>query len=197
MTKGFLSKAVGAALVLTASVAGAQPVSYMTQYSCGNGAFLDVAVCAFGGVTLTFTGQALTPVTAPTQIDYGTVLASALGGSAFTFAPGTFVQMALIQTSPVPGQAVTIGTMSGTIFSNTQSLASITWTPNVLDIGPIHYTIENLSGGVTPINAPSTGAQTIRGTVVNTTTPEPATYGLMATGLVGLFGITRRRKATA
>ena len=45
-----------------------------------------------------------------------------------------------------------------------------------------------------PVNAPNAGALNIRGAVSVSAIPEPSTYALMATGLVGILGFARRRR---
>ena len=78
---------------------------------------------------------------------------SAAGAVAYS---GQNVSIMIVQTSPVVGQASTFGTLNGTIVSNTQSGATITWGAPVWNIGPVRYTIE----GATPISAPNAGPNT-------------------------------------
>jgi hypothetical protein len=186
----FSTAAAAAALLLSAGVAGAQPFTYSTQFSCSGavGTYANVVVCPFGANTLTFTGQPTTTLTGPTNLDFGTVLAT--GPVVYS---GQTVFMTVLQTGPTVGSTTTTGTLGGAVVSDLQSNATITWSPNVLNIGQVRYTLET----ATPINAPAAGSNTIRGLAANTTVPEPATVGLMATGLVGLAGVVRRRRATA
>jgi hypothetical protein len=194
---------VTAGLAVSAAAAGAQQVQYCTQYSftntfaslaCGLGdsrTFTNVGG-SVGTATLTFTGQALTTVNAPTFADYGTVEVVNSSGAAQNIG-GTQIFLRILQFAPTNGQATVVGSMSGAI-SGMSSTGVINWNSpsRFATIGPVTYEVERLSQGQTSINAGNTGPQTIRGFV--TTVPEPSTYALMGTGLLGLLGVAARRR---
>ena len=186
--------------VVAASTASAQ--TYSTCYSfIPFGSCADPVAFTYGSggntATLTFTGQAVTTVTAPTFLDFGTVQVTGVAGTGFTFDGTQTVFMRISQTAPSGGSAIVGGLFSGGITSTTSSTAIINWNSpsRFATIGVATYEVERLTVGLTPINASSTGAQTIRGFV--TVVPEPSTVLLMSAGLAGLgfFGFRRKKNA--
>jgi hypothetical protein len=195
----YLAAAVTLAAV-SAPPAAAQAVQYSTLYSFtglpGSYSALtsNIFTSATGTATLTFTGQPVTLVTAPSFIDYGTVAVTGAQGT-FNFT-GQQVFLEILQTLPTTGNAVVVGALSGAITGNTQSNAIINWNSpsRFATIDGTTYELERLGSGFTSINAETTGPQTIRGYVSTTTTPEPASMTLLATGLAGVFGAVRRKR---
>src|SRR5690348_7371456 len=95
---------MAAALALTVGAAGqakAQLVSYSTEYSTDGVNFFASVFQTFGGIKLTYVGQPLTGVIAPTYGDLGTVTASGTGSGT---ASGN-IWMRIIQTVPSGGTA--------------------------------------------------------------------------------------------
>lgn len=206
MAKHVLRMALVAGLGVTFSATAAKAqVQYCTQYSftnvfasttCGLGdsrTFTNVGGTV-GTATLTFTGQALTGVATPTFADFGLVQVTGSTGAAQGLA-GTSVFVRILQFLPTSGQATVLGAITGSV-DGTSSTGVINWNnpSRFATIGAVTYEIERLSNGQTPINAQSSGPQTIRSYITSSVVPEPSTYALMATGLAGLLVTARRRK---
>ena len=207
-----VTKVMGAVLLAGAAFAApvqAQTVSYTTTGSftgsgatCNNAVFTPTATCAFGGFTLTFTGE--------NANNLGNGVASlgnfTLSGTGNTSIPaGTLFAIMINQTSPSVGTGITDGLISGTVQSFPpagSNSSTLVWIPDrFVNIGATTYELifDNTGpaagrGLAIPFNNPEGSRRGID--VLVTATPEPGSMALVATGLLGMFGIARRRMRT-
>lgn len=188
--------------VLSAGVAAASAVTYSTSTSqlCVGASGCGVATQTIGGgtgVTVTFNPVASSTVTAaPTTFgSFGEINVSCVGGGTACGSQslaGLNLFINIAQTVPSVGNgSITGGVISGSI-AGTASSAVITWSvPNTITIGTISYAVLNNPLGLVPpsVNA---GVTSIQAVITDTTIPEPSTYMLISSSLVGL-GLLRKR----
>jgi len=189
-----------------AAPAGAQ-INYSTTGQFTGGCTTPAAItatCTGGGFQLLFTG------TDVNLISYNNGSAAFLGsflltpttGGTVTVPPGAVMfELAIHQVSPTVGTNSTIGTFSGQVTFSPGPPAtggsSLVFAPNqVVNIGGTTYRLIFDSGPDVNYNGIKISLDVNQPTDVRAivSTPEPASLGLLATGLVGLFGISRRRK---
>jgi hypothetical protein len=186
-----------AALALGSLPAAAQTVAFSTTGAFSGGGCTAVS-CTFGSFTLSFTPVGSNTFLSGSLVDLGSFTTScSLSTCGMTsFPAGVTFTLTINQTIPSAGNNNFAGSVSGSLAFN-PSFSSLIWTPapNNLGIGAVNYALVVDNTGNFNIEAP--GAQNPNETVVKafvTTTPEPSTVALMATGMFGLIPVIRRRR---
>jgi hypothetical protein len=200
----FLKTAV--AISCSAATSWAQTVTYSTSGTFGggtNGTVCTTTSCTSGGFTLSFVNASSASYTAPTLVDLGQFLASfsPSGGTAgLTAFSGVTFTLTIAQTAPSGGTGGFFDGITGSLAYNPSS-SSLVWSPisTQTAIGVVTYTLVTDNTGNINIQAPTTAEgnnpnpTSVKANV--TATPEPATFLLLAPGLVAL-GMVRRRRSS-
>jgi len=112
-----------------------------------------------------------------------------------TFAPFDF-NLTITETSPYSASGTFVGHSGGGQVYLNQSNISITWAPLQLgpgaNFGTTFFTTTLTTGIVNPTSGTNVGETTVQG-AVGDIIPEPATLGLIGSGLIGL-GLLRRKR---
>jgi hypothetical protein len=185
----------------------AQTTSYYTQgyfsgffAPCNNPAPLangtpTNAECSGAGLTVDYFATTGTAVVNGATATLGTI---ELSGQGVEDVPAglAFLNLIVNQTNPSTGASTFVGSISGSISTGAGGVNTLIWAPNQsINLGGVNYTLvfDSSVPGISGIGIPS-GSQTTVRAFVTTATPEPASIALMATGLIGLGGVVRRRK---
>ncbi len=201
---------VGALLAgaLSASPVGAQNVSYTTSGtfsgpaagSCTAG---PAPTCIVNGFTVMYKPTVAVDLLANRggTIPLGSFFIDGSGPRTTTVDGQLFFTLAISQSQPTVGSGSTRGSITGTIQSAGGNFSTLVFSPTnqVIVIDGSTYTLI-YDQGVNGIKLAYNGADAsnttlLKGTLTSTTTtPEPASVVLLATGLAGVFGATRRKQ---
>lgn len=209
--------AVALAVSAPVATASGQVVEYYTTgtFTCSGCTGSGTSSATFGDLTLSFLSPFGTAdatanstetnpasvnldVSNPSNASFGWLMASA-GSNTLRELDGTFT-LNIWQVAPSGGTGSIVGSLSGSLAS-VGGVAMFMASDDVVDIDGITYRYADLSYNLVP---PSTnnGMVSLQGQIGGTfnggpggvVVPEPSTYALLGTGMLGLLGVAARRR---
>jgi len=191
-----------AAIAMGALPALSQTVTYTTTGAfSGGGCAGTPGSCNFGNFLLTYQGGGGNFLSG-SLVDLGqfSIQCTTATCTQTALPAGTTFTLTINQTVPTVGSnTFTQTSFTGSVAFN-PDFSSLNWTPTQpsVTIGATTYSLNQDQGGGYNIVGPSSSTgQNPNTTVVRATinvTPEPSTVAFMATGLVGLVPLARRRR---
>ena len=191
-----------AAMAMGALPALAQTVTYTTTGTfAGAGCAGTPGNCNFGSYTLTYQGGGGSFLNG-SLVDLGQFMVACTVGSCPTtpLPAGTTFTLTINQTAPSAGSgSFTQATFTGSVAFN-PDFSSLKWTPtqSSVVIGLTTYAlVTDNTGGINIAGPSSSTGQNPNTTIVKAfvnVTPEPSSIALMATGIIGLVPLARRRR---
>lgn len=191
----------GVALLLMAASASATPITYGTSGAGTgfNGTSL-LSLAGTNGATLNFAPIVSNPISSPTGLSYGEfqLLCTACTSTSGALFPSFTFNLMVSQTNPTIGSGTFIGSAAGGTVTSLSNPLVITWSPILLGPGTNNVLSGTFGSSIFTTTNPTilvalgtnNGTTSVQGLV--TSTPEPMTFLLIGSGLVGL-GLLRRK----
>ncbi len=193
-----------AAVSLASAPASAQLVTFSTSGAFSQGSCIPT-LCFSGSYVLQYLPEFNVQWLQPNDVSLGdfAVVCFSTPCSGGNILSGSTFMLTITQSGPTSGSASISGLLGWDASTNTLS-----WNPNSSDvtIGGTTYSLQEDNIGCAfehsqciDISTPHTYGVPLLTNITDpvTATPEPATIALMATGLVGLIPVARRRRKNA